>query len=86
LRRIPVEPGTPISCAFYAGFSDVCTQDYILAYTWLSLAIAQPNADAQLDADAQTARNEIAAKMTPAQIAEAQRLAQEWRPKSNPPR
>jgi uncharacterized protein len=53
---------------------------------WLSLAIAQPNADAQLDADAQTARNEIAAKMTPAQIAEAQRLAQEWRPKSNPPR
>ena len=31
-------------------------------------------------------REQIAAKMTPAQIAEAQKLAREWKPKPEPER
>ena len=49
--------------------------DYVLAYMWSNLAAAQNNALAIKNRDI------IAAKMTPAQIAEAQRLAREWKPK-----
>jgi len=44
---------------------------------WLNLAGAQGNAAAM------TARNEITPMMTPAQIAEAQRLAREFTPKAS---
>ena len=50
-------------------------QDYVLAHMWFSLAAAQGN-----DA-ARTIRERVAEIMTPSQIAEAQRLAREWRPK-----
>jgi TPR repeat protein len=50
-------------------------QDYVLAHMWLNLAAAQGLEDAK------SARDKIASKMTPAQIAEAQRLAREWKPK-----
>ena len=53
-------------------------QDNVQAYVWISLAVSRagnPNAW-QLDALAQ-----VAMAMTPEQIAEAQRLAREWRPK-----
>ena len=46
-------------------------QNYILAHMWLNLAAAQG------DAGALTSRDQLARIMTPAQIAEAQRLAQE---------
>ncbi len=49
-------------------------QDYVLAYKWLNLAAAQRSSFAK-------ERDVLAAKMTPAQIAEAQRLAREWKPK-----
>jgi hypothetical protein len=44
---------------------------------WFSLAAAQgyPSAEDYMDT--------LAKKMTPAQIAEAQRLAREWKPKGN---
>jgi hypothetical protein len=42
---------------------------------WLSLAVARS------DQDAISNRNRVAQKMTPAQIAEAQRLAVEWKSK-----
>jgi hypothetical protein len=42
---------------------------------WFDLAVAQGYSEAQKGIDA------IAEKMTPAQIAEAKRLAREWRPK-----
>jgi clan AA aspartic protease (TIGR02281 family) len=43
--------------------------DYILAYTWLNLAAAKGNKNAEQN------RNKIAAKMSPAQITEAQKWA-----------
>jgi clan AA aspartic protease (TIGR02281 family) len=57
-------------------------QDYISMHMWFNLAAARGNKDAV------SARDFIAAKMTPVQIAEAQNLAREWRPKmanSTPP-
>ena len=49
-------------------------QDYILAHMWFNLASANG-----LEAG-RKARDEMAAMMTPTQIAEAQRRAQEWKP------
>lgn len=53
-------------------------QDYVQAHKWFNLA-AGTLTDVNRD-NAVKARDLIAAKMTPAQIAEAQRLAREWRP------
>jgi uncharacterized protein len=54
-------------------------QDYVQSYMWFNLAAV----DAQDVAARDTAskfRDELAASMTPDQIAEAQRLAREWKP------
>ena len=51
-------------------------QDYVEAYKWLSLAAALSQGDNQ------KARDGLAKQMTPQQIAEAQRLAREWKPKT----
>ena len=50
-------------------------QDYVQAHMWLSLASAQGKGLTL------KYRDDIAASMTPVQIAEAQRLAREWKPK-----
>jgi TPR repeat protein len=50
-------------------------QDYVQAHLWYNLAGASG------DATSAKFRDLVAAKMTPAQIAEAQKLAREWRPK-----
>jgi uncharacterized protein len=50
-------------------------QDYALAHMWVNLAAAGGHKDAVKNRDI------VAAKMTPAQIAEAQKLAREWKPK-----
>ena len=52
-------------------------QNYILAHMWINLSAAQANQKAI------QARDMVASKMTPAQIAEAQRLAREWKPKKS---
>jgi hypothetical protein len=49
-------------------------QDYVQAHMWFNLAGASGVAKALKN------RDTVAAKMTPAQIAEAQRLAREWKP------
>ena len=49
-------------------------QDYASAHMWANLAAAQGHADARRRRDA------LAAVMTPAQVAEAHRLAREWAP------
>jgi hypothetical protein len=49
-------------------------QDYVLAHMWFNLAAAQG------DDDALKHRDRMASLMTPDQIAEAQRLAREWKP------
>ncbi len=49
-------------------------QNYKQGYMWFNLAAAQG------DEDALTLRDLLAEKMTPAQLAEAQRLTREWTP------
>ncbi len=49
-------------------------QDYVLAHKWLNLAAAQRS-------NFTKERDLVSADMTPAQLAEAQRLAREWKPK-----
>lgn len=53
-------------------------QDYIQAHMWLSLAAAKS------ETRAAELRDIVAAKMTAAQIAEAQKLAREWKPTKQP--
>ena len=48
--------------------------DYVLAHMWQNLAAAQGNGDAA------KLRDYLARFMNPDQIAEAQRLAREWKP------
>ena len=50
-------------------------RDYVQAYKWF--AICSKSAEG---AFAEASRNDVAAKMTPQQIAAAQRLASEWKP------
>lgn len=50
-------------------------QDHVQAYLWFSLAAAQG------EEHARQARDFVAGRLTPAQIAEARRLVQEWKPK-----
>ncbi len=50
-------------------------QDYVQAHLWYNLAAAQG------DDTALEGRELVAKSMTPAQIAEAQKLAREWKPK-----
>ncbi len=50
-------------------------QDYVRAHMWFNLSAAQGNENAE------SARDNIAKRLTPAQIAEAQKLAREWQPK-----
>ncbi len=59
-------------------------QDYLEAHKWLNLAAARFSASKNEKRDlAFSVRERVAAKMTPAQMAEAQRLAREWQPGSN---
>jgi len=56
-------------------------QDYVQAHKWLNLAVSRyPASDKENRDRAVRVRDRTAAKMTPAQIAEAQRLAREWKP------
>jgi clan AA aspartic protease (TIGR02281 family) len=58
-------------------------QDYVRAHMWLNLAAARPDdATRQM---AVKARDDVAVKMTPDQIVEAQRMASEWMQAHEPP-
>jgi len=50
-------------------------QDYVQAHMWYNLSVVKGNKIAG------ESRDSLAVKMTPAQIAEAQKLAREWKPK-----
>jgi hypothetical protein len=52
------------------------SQDYVQAHKWLSLAASAYSRDREFY---RTKLNEIAAKMTPQQVAEAQKLTREWK-------
>src|SRR4029434_10638846 len=53
-------------------------QDYVQAYKWFSLAAA-PLTEKQVRDEAAKRRDSVAARMTPAQLAEAQKLARDWK-------
>ncbi len=55
-------------------------QDYVQAYMWFNLAALRSPPGAEHDIAVKN-RDVLAAKMTPAQLAEAQRLAREWKAK-----
>lgn len=57
-------------------------QDYVQAHMWLNLAASRyPASRKEVRDRAAKGRDLVAAEMTPAQIAEAQKLAREWKPK-----
>jgi len=56
------------------------TQDYVQAHMWYSLAAARLPPGEARDMAASN-RDQIKKLMTPAQVAEAQRLAREWKSK-----
>ena len=60
-----------LAVSYYTG--EYVPQDYVQAYFWWSLAG---------DADALRDRDNMAAKMTPAQIEEAKALVAAWKPKT----
>ena len=55
-------------------------QDYVQAHMWFNLAAARYSEAKDQDRAAK-ARDFVASKMTPEQLAEAQRQAREWKPK-----
>jgi TPR repeat protein len=58
------------------------SQNYVLAHMWLNLSASKSPASVKKKVnDAVHYRDIVDAKMTPAQIAEAERLAREWKPK-----
>ena len=81
IYRVGAEKGNA-SAQFSLGFmyekGQGVPQDYVQAYMWFNLAAAQSTKGAA------EWREHIAARMTPAQIAEAQKLAREWKPKLEP--
>jgi hypothetical protein len=52
-------------------------QNFVLAHMWLNLSVGQGYKEAE------KGREAVAGMMTSAQIAEAQRLAQKWKPNAN---
>jgi TPR repeat protein len=60
---------------------DVVPKDYVQAHMWLNLATSQFSASEKDRGATLQARDLVASKMTPEQIAEAQKLADEWKAK-----
>lgn len=57
-------------------------RDYVQAHKWFSLANSRYDAsDNENRESADNNRDAVAAKMTPAQIAEVEKLAREWKPR-----
>jgi TPR repeat protein len=63
--------------AMYANGQGV-PQDYVRAHMWFNLSAAQGEKNANKQRDL------VAKRMTEAQIAEAQKLAREWKPTKGP--
>jgi TPR repeat protein len=54
-------------------------QDYVAAHMWLNLSASHG------DQEAAAVRDSLAKTMSPAQVAEAQKMARDWKPKSHQP-
>ena len=70
-----------LGIVYYGGLG--VPQDYVEAHKWWNLAASdyQPGKERDLTA---SFRDDVAKRMTPDQIAEAQRLAREWKIKKRP--
>ena len=85
--RRAAEQGNPdaqMLLGFAYSLGQVVPQDYVAAHMWVNLAAAKLPPGNARDMALQV-RNQLADKMTPAQIVDAQKLAREWKPKSAPP-
>src|SRR5215468_7497674 len=57
-------------------------QDYVLAHKWYNLAASHyATWEADIGASAARSRDRLTTRMTPAQVAEAQKMAREWAPR-----
>ncbi len=56
-------------------------RDPVQAFKWFAIAIVR-GSDSYARANATKGRDDIATKMSPAQVAEAERLARDWKPKA----
>ncbi len=65
---------------FMYGYGEGVPQDYAQAYMWYDLAASRFPPGANRD-KAVNNRDDVAKKMTPAQISVAEKLARGWRPK-----
>ena len=69
---------------YFAGLG--VPKDYALAHMWFHLSTSRyPASEKTKRERAELSRDIAASKMTPAQIAEAQRFALEWKPKAEHP-
>lgn len=76
--RLAAEQGHGGAQLFLAGMyaaGEGVPRDYVQAYKWFELSAAGGGGDF-----AASSRDKVAAKLTPAQIAEAQRLVRNWKP------
>jgi len=74
------EAQTNLGTMYFTGLG--VPKDYVLAYMWSILATSgYPASEKTKRAEAEKIRDIAASKLTPAQIAEAQRWAREWTPK-----
>ncbi len=62
-------------------FQVLVTQDNVQAHMWFNLAVSRAPPGEGRNAAVQV-RDIVETGMTPAQMAEAQKLAREWRPKA----
>ena len=74
-------PTSQFNVAFMYGTGQGVPLNFVEAYLWFSLAIEHlPASDGFNRGKAERNRDVIAGRMTPGQIAEAQKLAREWKP------
>jgi TPR repeat protein len=74
------EAQTNLGIMYFTGLG--VPKEYVLAQMWFILATSgYPATENTKREKAENIRNAAASKMTPAQIAEAQKLAREWKPK-----
>ncbi len=74
------DAATQVALGVMYGKGHGVPQDYVQAHMWFNLSAAGLPPGKDLDSAAEN-RDNVAKLMTPAQIAEAQRLAGEWRPR-----
>ena len=67
-----------LGCAYADGMG--VKRDYVLAHTWENVSASASNSNGKDQEKRAKARDDLATRLTPQQLAEAQRLAKEWEP------